>query len=349
MTLYLSNRDGDGKTSEEGHFRLQTQILAGDTLGTTSMLVTQNSPVGLSVLVSPGDFKVDTSLGYSYTGWNTSNKTVPISTADPANPRLTTIVAYVDKNASTAPIPPNNPDIIKLAAVNGAPNAIPVAPTGTTIQTQIGAGNPYIILADVRVNAGATSVSNANITDRRNLLRIADNVVKTNSLENQAVTSAKIANSGVVTINIADLNVTTAKLANNAVTAAKIETQQAWIVPALQNGWTAYDINSFPPGRYMKDSMGFVRLGGLIKGGTAPSIIVMTLPVGYRPARNLHVIVPSNNSISQIQIISNGQVQIQTGSTAWVALDGISFRAEQQYCYNSKRTKGKINNDSISQ
>lgn len=167
MTLYLSNRDGNGKTSEEGHYRLQTALLTGNTLQSTSLAVTQNSPTGLSVLVAPGDFKIDTTSGYSYTGWNNISTAVTITTADPANPRITTIVAYVDKAAATSATPPNNPGIIKFMAVNGTPQAVPVAPITATIQTAVGASNPFIAIADVRVNAGATSILNTHITDRR--------------------------------------------------------------------------------------------------------------------------------------------------------------------------------------
>ena len=120
MTLYLSNRDGNGKTSEEGHYRLQTQVLSGDVLG-GSLLVTQNSPTGMSVLVTSGDFKIDTGLNYSYTGWASVNEVITISTADPANPRITTIVAYTDKGALTSASPPNNSGINKLMAINGTP------------------------------------------------------------------------------------------------------------------------------------------------------------------------------------------------------------------------------------
>lgn len=180
MTLFLSNRDGDGKTSEEGHYRLQTEVFSGDVLQADSMKVTQNSPTGMSVLVQPGDFKIDAG-DYSYTGWNTSNIAVTITTADAANPRITTIVAYVDRSATTSASPPNNPGIIKVAAVNGTPLAIPVAPNDTTIKAAIGASNPYITLANVRVNAAATSITNANITDIRTFIGLSTQVLNSSN------------------------------------------------------------------------------------------------------------------------------------------------------------------------
>lgn len=133
MTLYLSNRDGNGKTSEEGHYKFQTAVWKGQILGATAMLVKQNSPLAMNVLVSTGQFKIDTPENYSYTGWNTSEVAVAVATADPANPRISTIVAYVDRAASTAPSPPNNPGIVKLIAVNGTAGALPTAPNDTAI------------------------------------------------------------------------------------------------------------------------------------------------------------------------------------------------------------------------
>ena len=51
MTLYLSNRDGNGKTSEEGHYKFQTSVWAGNVLGSTAMKVSQNTTPGMSVIV----------------------------------------------------------------------------------------------------------------------------------------------------------------------------------------------------------------------------------------------------------------------------------------------------------
>jgi len=263
MTVYLSNRDGNGKTSEEGHYRLQTQVLTGDVLGSTSLQVTQNSPAAMNVLVLPGDFKIYTGANYSYTGWNTANVTLSITTADLSNPRITTVVAYVDKGASTSASPPNNPGIIKLKTVDGTPGAIPVAPNGTAIQTSVGAGNPYIILADVRVNAAAISIVTADITDRRTQLNIADNIVRTESLRDSAVSTNKIADSAVTTAKIADANVTSAKLATSAVTSTKLD----W--PNLGYWNTNSAVNKTPsvPGSFAPTPIGLSLTTSLVSGG----------------------------------------------------------------------------------
>lgn len=221
MTIYLSNRDGNGKTSEEGHYKFQTAVFAGNVLGANALKVRQNSPLGRNVIVGAGQYKIDTSSDYSYTGWNTADEVVAISTADPANPRITVIVAYVDKNATTSPTPPNNPGVTKLLAVNGTPGAIPSAPNSTAIQTAVGAGNPYIVLAEVRVNAAAATITDANITDTRSQVSLGTALVSANSLASSAVTTAKLADSSVTDAKLASNAVTTAKVLDAAVTDAK--------------------------------------------------------------------------------------------------------------------------------
>lgn len=221
MTIYLSNRDGDGKTSEEGHYKFQTAVFTGNVLGATALLVKQNSPLGMNVLVSAGQYKIDTSTDYSYTGWNTADAAVTITTADPANPRITTIVVYVDKGAATSASPPNNPGITKLMAVNGTPGAVPVAPNGATIQSAVGSGNPYVVLANVTVAAAATQITDANISDQRTQVTVGTNLIDNLSLKNDSVTTSKILDLNVTTGKLADLAVTTGKLADGAATDAK--------------------------------------------------------------------------------------------------------------------------------
>lgn len=177
MTVYLSNRDGNGKTNEEGHYRLQTRILKGGVLLADDLKVVQTSPLSMGIQVSTGDYRLETAAGYSYTGWLDDEEVVSIDTADPANPRITSLVLYIDKSETTAAVPPNNPDIAKLMAVNGTAAGSPSAPSGAAIQSAVGAGNPYMVLAQIAVAAGATQVTNANIEDLRTRIGIIDEVL----------------------------------------------------------------------------------------------------------------------------------------------------------------------------
>lgn len=177
MTVYLTNRDGDGKTNEEGHYRLVSKITTGQTVGPESLKVVPVSPLAMSVLVQVGDYRIDTAAGYAYTGWIDSNTTVSITTADPSNPRVTSVVLYVDKTATTSPAPPNNPGITKLMAVNGSASSTPSAPSGSVIQAAVGAGNPYIILANIAVGTAVTQITASNITDLRAPVKLNPNVL----------------------------------------------------------------------------------------------------------------------------------------------------------------------------
>lgn len=174
MTVFLTNRDGDGKTNEEGHYKFISGAFQGNVQKTGDLLVTQNSPLAMNVLVSEGVYKIETPGDYSYIGWIDGVETVTITAANVSNPRITAIVLYVDKSASTSPSPPNNPGVAKLMAVNGTASGTPVAPNNSVIQAAVGGANPYIKLAEVYVGAGVTQVSNTNITDFRTVIKLSN-------------------------------------------------------------------------------------------------------------------------------------------------------------------------------
>lgn len=99
--------------------------------------------------------------------------------------------------------------------------------------------------------------------------------------------------------------------------------------------------------QYFKDPWGVVHLAGIacVKTGaatpgngcvnygtggvatTALDKVLFTLPVGYRPAarRLFHVDEPTNTG--RLDILPNGNVKLLQGSTVYVSLDGVAFRA----------------------
>jgi len=170
MSLFLSNRDG-GLTDEQGHYRFQTNVWSGNVIG-NGLQVTQNSPLGMSVIVGPGDARVPYA-DYAYTAWNDANEVVTISTADPSNPRIDRLVMYIDRGETPQQVNPNNPGIPKFAVVAGTPAAVPTRPDNTAVNSAVGATNPWIDLSDIRVNAGVTQITNSNITDTRQSVHVA--------------------------------------------------------------------------------------------------------------------------------------------------------------------------------
>jgi hypothetical protein len=100
--------------------------------------------------------------------------------------------------------------------------------------------------------------------------------------------------------------------------------------PAFENGWVNYG-SQYNGARFMKDAIGFVHLGGLVKDGTVDAPI-FTLPSGYRPgARQIHVTVnDSDEEGHRIDVDTDGTVTPAGSiSTGWTSLENITFYAEQ--------------------
>lgn len=128
----------------------------------TDFLTVEPSGGGLNVDVGTGRgyMKKD---GNTYPLRNTATQTVSIGANSSGNPRIDSIVAYLDltiiPNATTS----QGDDVCSIVAVQGTPAASPVAPLEAQIESAIGASNPYIILDNVTVANGASGISNANI------------------------------------------------------------------------------------------------------------------------------------------------------------------------------------------
>lgn len=115
------------------------------------------------------NLSVDVSAGYamvagssvlaqgSYSFANDAVVNVGLTAADGTNPRIDLVVAQVREHLSDA----SGFNDARLLAVTGTPAAVPVVPA-------VPAG--CLVLAEVLVGAGVTSVTNANITDRRSWL-----------------------------------------------------------------------------------------------------------------------------------------------------------------------------------
>lgn len=167
-----------------------------------------------SIVASPSDLKVSAGSGMNVTvstgagiiGNGTlsgvrfaidSPVTVAVNAASTANPRMDSVVAYIDKSvsASTSVVDNTGLGIIKFKSVAGTPASAPTAPSTATIQSSIGAGNPYMILANVTVPKSSTAASSFTITDMRvtpTSAIITDNSITTPKLANKAVTSDKV-------------------------------------------------------------------------------------------------------------------------------------------------------------
>ena len=100
--------------------------------------------------------------------------------------------------------------------------------------------------------------------------------------------------------------------------------------PTLVNSWVNY-LSGYAPAAYYKDKEGRVHLSGLIKSGQ-PSLTLpaFTLPLGYRPSTSGTQIfsVTGSTEASRVDVLANGQVMVIIGTSSFVSLSGISFRAD---------------------
>jgi hypothetical protein len=141
--------------------RLTTQALWATTgiINSTSLAVTANSPVGMSVRVASGWAAIvgttQANMG-TYVGYNDAQVTLTITTADVTNPRIDLVCMTVNDSFYTGSS--NN---VVLQVVAGTPAGSPVAPS-------LPANS--ISLATVAVAAGALSINSGNITDTRVLV-----------------------------------------------------------------------------------------------------------------------------------------------------------------------------------
>jgi hypothetical protein len=141
--------------------RLTTQALWATTgiISPTSLAVTQNSPVGMSVIIAGGWAAIvgttQANMG-TYVGYNDAATVVAITTANPTNPRIDLVCMTVQDAYYTGA--QNN---VIFQVVEGTPASSPVVPS-------VPANS--IALAEVAVAAGALSITTGNITDRRVLV-----------------------------------------------------------------------------------------------------------------------------------------------------------------------------------
>ena len=141
--------------------RLTTQALWATTgiINSSSLAVTANSPVGMSVRVASGWAAIvgttQANMG-TYVGYNDAQVTLTITTADVTNPRIDLVCMTVNDSFYTGST--NN---VVLQVVAGTPAGSPVAPS-------LPANS--ISLATVAVAAGALSINSGNITDTRVLV-----------------------------------------------------------------------------------------------------------------------------------------------------------------------------------
>ena len=123
---------------------------------------------GMNVTVAIGNGLISTGTGFARRIATDATNTVSLTAASTANPRIDAVVAYIDNAVTpTTSVVDNTNGVLKFKSVAGSPAATPSAPTAQAIQSSVGAGNPYMVLAYVAVAKNATAAG--AITDVRKI------------------------------------------------------------------------------------------------------------------------------------------------------------------------------------
>lgn len=161
--MVLTIRSGVSNHPEQTVLHSLTSITRkGGLLSDSDLTVTEPAGGGLNIDVGTGRAVVKGTNAYPVI--NTTIETVAITANSSGNPRYSSIVLYIDLGATPDPEAQGS-DVAKLASVDGVASSSPIIPSDATIQSIVGAGNPFIRLADVMVVDGATGISTGDITN----------------------------------------------------------------------------------------------------------------------------------------------------------------------------------------
>lgn len=207
MALGFPNSNG-GRTTDSALFHALGNAFVGSWI--SGFRVRQASPVGMNVLIGgesgiPDDLLVRDAMSATFPVSNLSTQPIQasVTTANSANPRIDAVVIYIDTNVAASQTVANNENRTKAIVVPGTPATNPSAPTPSQIKAKIGASNPYEVIAEIRVNAGTTTILDSVITDRRNPATLADGrinrgemfkngVIKSDALDDDIVLPQKL-------------------------------------------------------------------------------------------------------------------------------------------------------------
>ena len=278
--------------------RLTTQALWATTgiIKSTSLEVTPNSPVGMSVIVASGWAAIvgttQSNMG-TYVGYNDAPTVVAITTANPTNPRIDLLCMTVNDAYYTGAL--NN---VVFQVVVGTPAVSPVAPA-------LPANS--IALAEIDVAAGALSITSGDITDLR--VMVTTNIPESGDIS--AVT-AGTGLSGGGTSGAVTLAINTAVTAD--LTTAQTLTNKTLTTPTLTSPLINVGINAQTGTSYTT----VLADNGKLITQTNASAITTTIPpnssVAYPVGAQINVAQLGAGQVTFAQ--GAGVTIISTGATA---------------------------------
>lgn len=163
MTKKVFNLAG-GKHSDAAYAAFENRLLSSVKASLDSFVVSAGT--GMQVNISAGDGLISTGSGNARRIQSDAVENATVSAASASFNRRDTVVAYIDTGVTPSTgVVDNSNDVLKFAVVAGTAAATPAAPSDATIQAAIGAGNPFLRLAEILVPQSAVNLSGATFTD----------------------------------------------------------------------------------------------------------------------------------------------------------------------------------------
>lgn len=169
-----------GELDEAGYTRLLDELVTEGVSTRTAdhWKVVDPGAADMSVDVTLGAGFIEEGTTYGYPAWSDADENLAVTAADATNPRWDIVVAYIDLAVMSAnPLDGtdvNNADGVVFDIVDGTPAGSPADPSDAAIQSAVGAANPWIKLARLRVAALSTTVTDSVIDDLRTPVAFRD-------------------------------------------------------------------------------------------------------------------------------------------------------------------------------
>lgn len=128
--------------------------------------------------------------------------------------------------------------------------------------------------------------------------------------------------------NIISGSVNGTDVQSESIGAADLNKGPAYTPVTFQSGWSNFGFG-FAPASYYRDPLGIVHLRGTIQNVSSDTI-AFTLPVGFRPAKDLFAPAAGGGPEGALlRILDNGNVtpSCQGGADCIIGMDGVTFRA----------------------
>lgn len=156
---------GVGGVSDADVSNIAVNFVTKGIVKATDFLVAAQGTPNMSVLVPTGIAYIPNGSGSMiYCVELDASQNVNVANNASGNPRIDALVIKIDLSLTPDNFGGNVPSLV---IVQGTPAASPSAPDDTAVQSAVGAGNPFLRIAEVTVANGAAQIVSGNIADKR--------------------------------------------------------------------------------------------------------------------------------------------------------------------------------------